>query len=819
MSLSFSNASPLSNQDSASGEEVSLSKGFSRLVEKTVDFAFRTFCASQTQQQRSAADSNSNSVEDGVGGENAQTPADVSQSVQRAKETMELFESSYDIKYCNDAISILETHLDHTSANAMGRHVLLYNLALMLCHRVEIQVSRGPIEPLVVLDRVLMHSVFRLREAVAASPDDLEVKIRYLGQLGRTGSRWSTLLSTPWQAQDVLAFVQTQDENKGQLAGIFPAIIRASTLSSAYSVTKEAHYRMEGRQVYRQILASMKDGLPIDSIINNTSSFDKADIFAQLKAYEAFEFVKNGFIPFVLQFMALLMQRLVEVPLSAVIGRRLAAATMSNTMLVPAGVEWLEECLMMVWGQLNLRAVSPMDAANHQVEQMDAAGRAGQLVLAFLGLCINVDVMPDGQGSVENPEQIAFRLIEQWLRLKVTMESYNRPGPHSLSPYPFTRILSIISSAQAGPVVMLNLWGTQCDALLIHSTGAWECICLPEVTEDLATTLQAKLRGELESRSISRGDDNSQDSRFSIPVNDTMSQPEYILRDLWDKVVKPIFDRLKLKPVGVVEEDPPHLTWCLTGPTSFFPLHAAGRYDTQEKGSKAYEYVASSYTPTLSILAHALEARSHAPSLPFTGILAVSQPNTPGQNSIPQTVKEVRTLKEIAEKNGVAVNWLKSGEATKEKVLKGMQASTWVHLACHALQFPLNTSESAFMLADGGLTLAEISENTSASGELAFLSACQTAAGDIDLSEEGVHLAAGMLVAGYSSVIATTWSVRDRDAPIVAGAVYKRLLNGGKVSRAGSALALHHATRLLRESEDVGEKNILHWAPFIHLGV
>ena len=268
-----------------------------------------------------------------------------------------------------------------------------------------------------------------------------------------------------------------------------------------------------------------------------------------------------------------------------------------------------------------------------------------------------------------------------------------------------------------------------------------------------------------------------------------------------------------------MENDPPHLTWCLTGPTSFFPLHAAGRYDTQEKGSKAYEYVASSYTPTLSILAHALEARSRAPSSPFTGILAVSQPNTPGHTPIPKTVQEVRALQEMAEKNGIDMKWLDSNEATKDAVLKNMQTSTWVHFACHAVQFPLNTSESAFMLADGGLTLAEISENMSASGELAFLSACQTAAGDIDLSEEGVHLAAGMLVAGYSSVIATTWSVGDRDAPIVAGAVYERLLNSGQVTRTGAAFALHHATRLLRESKDVGEKNVLRWAPFIHLGV
>ena len=42
--------------------------------------------------------------------------------------------------------------------------------------------------------------------------------------------------------------------------------------------------------------------------------------------------------------------------------------------------------------------------------------------------------------------------------------------------------------------------------------------------------------------------------------------------------------------------------------------------------------------------------------------------------------------------------------------------------------------------------------------QLAFLSACQTSVGDKSLSEEAVHLAAGMLAVGYRGVIATMWS-------------------------------------------------------------
>jgi len=188
-----------------------------------------------------------------------------------------------------------------------------------------------------------------------------------------------------------------------------------------------------------------------------------------------------------------------------------------------------------------------------------------------------------------------------------------------------------------------------------------------------------------------------------------------------------------------------------------------------------------------------------------------------GQTLIPNTVYEVEAL--IKALDGIVPSqWLKGAQVTKEAVLSGMESSTWVHLACHARQYPLHTSESAFILANGEtLSLADISARVSADGELAFLSACQTAAGDFDLSEEGVHLTAGMLVAGYRSVIATTWSVCDRDAPVVAKAVYQRLLDGGQVNRTGTALALHHATRFLRGT--LGENEFMRWAPFIHLGI
>src|SRR5690242_8115614 len=83
--------------------------------------------------------------------------------------------------------------------------------------------------------------------------------------------------------------------------------------------------------------------------------------------------------------------------------------------------------------------------------------------------------------------------------------------------------------------------------------------------------------------------------------------------------------------------------------------------------------------------------------------------------------------------------------------------------------------------------------------ELAFLSACQTRAssGDEKLSEEAVHLAAGVSTAGYRGVVATMWSISDRYAPEIAQGFYQTMIGlglgsvPGMVQGCGAAEALH----------------------------
>ena len=97
------------------------------------------------------------------------------------------------------------------------------------------------------------------------------------------------------------------------------------------------------------------------------------------------------------------------------------------------------------------------------------------------------------------------------------------------------------------------------------------------------------------------------------------------------------------------------------------------------------------------------------------------------------------------------------------------------------------------------------------------LSACQTAKGDSLLPEEAIHLAAGMLMAGYGSVVGTLWSIRDDDAPIVAEKFYRYLIVEADGDSTKAAYALHDAVGHLRDSMD--GHGFDRWVPFIHLGV
>lgn len=175
-------------------------------------------------------------------------------------------------------------------------------------------------------------------------------------------------------------------------------------------------------------------------------------------------------------------------------------------------------------------------------------------------------------------------------------------------------------------------------------------------------------------------------------------------------------------------------------------------------------------------------------------------------------------LRDRAEKEQLAVDVeiLDDKQATIESVLDAMDRHSWVHFACHGIQHPDDPVKSAFALHDGNLELSRLMRKPLKNAQLAVLSACQTAMGDVTLPQETVNLAAGMLAAGYRGVIGTMWSIRDADAPILAKALYSNLLQNSARGKVEAAYALHDAVASLRQ--EIGEEEFHRWVPFVHYG-
>lgn len=253
--------------------------------------------------------------------------------------------------------------------------------------------------------------------------------------------------------------------------------------------------------------------------------------------------------------------------------------------------------------------------------------------------------------------------------------------------------------------------------------------------------------------------------------------------------------------------DAHRIWWCPTGPLAFLPIHAAGVYPS---GPKLSDYVVSSYTPTLTALLN-------RPSSQRKGtLLTVALAK---EALLPGTAKEVQHIMKHAQ--GSSIVSLLESEATRQRVSEAMKDCSWVHFACHGMQNNTNPTDSCLLLAaNSSLTLLDIIKLQLQNAELAFLSACETATGDMNLEEEAIHIAAGMLLAGYRGVIATMWTIDDGFAVEVADKTYSLLFKEYGADPSRAAEALHFAIKQVREEKETKHKvSLFTWIPFIHMGI
>lgn len=169
------------------------------------------------------------------------------------------------------------------------------------------------------------------------------------------------------------------------------------------------------------------------------------------------------------------------------------------------------------------------------------------------------------------------------------------------------------------------------------------------------------------------------------------------------------------------------------------------------------DYVVSSYTPNLTSLLHAQKIAPAFLARQDISLALVAESNAKGYSPILGVDEEARVITKIVKTHGINLTHQKG--ATIAQIGTVIKDATIAHFACHGIQDSMDATQSAFCLRNGRLTLASLMDLKLSRPFLAFLSACETAQGDIHQSDQSMHLAAGMLSCGFSSVVATLWHV------------------------------------------------------------
>ncbi|KZT74749.1 hypothetical protein DAEQUDRAFT_734330 [Daedalea quercina L-15889] len=473
-------------------------------------------------------------------------------------------------------------------------------------------------------------------------------------------------------------------------------------------------------------------------------------------------------------------------------------------------VEWLEQGRSVLWGQL-LQLRSPMVKLQEVNPQLAKQLHDKSRQLENLA---NQDAHMQDISSHSQKDIVAyvskhhFQIAREW-EILVDQARLSLDSEGFMKPKTFDQLSAAVTH---GPFVILNVHQSQCDALILTpGSNTVLHVHLPELTNQSAKDMQHSLH-----KLVHINQNRSPRGAVMMSRDEHQKQNiRQILSELWNTVASPVLAILGYSTSE--RRQLPRLWWCPTGPLAFLPLHAAGFYGKASKGPRVSDFVVSSYIPSLQ----SLLKTQQAPLPVGDHMLTVGLTKTKGQTTLHNVSSELECIQTHALSGGHQhPTILQEDHATVAAVLDAMTKHNWVHFACHAYQNISEPTQTGFYLADGLLTIKTLITKAFPNADFAFLSACQTATGDIELSEEAMHLAAGLLFAGFNSVIASMWSVKDDDAPEIADKIYSTLLHDQRPDSSQAAYALHKAVKYLQGKLGTEtDAAILSWAPFIHVGI
>ncbi|MFD8818844.1 CHAT domain-containing protein, partial [Streptomyces sp. NPDC059627] len=364
------------------------------------------------------------------------------------------------------------------------------------------------------------------------------------------------------------------------------------------------------------------------------------------------------------------------------------------------------------------------------------------------------------------------------------------------------------TAAERGPVVVVNVSRLRCDALVV-TTGGVRCVPLPGLTRD---RLRAAARTHLR---LVTGLRRPGTARTRTAAGEALRET---LAWLWSAVAEPVLTGLGLDHR---EDDAwPRLWWCPTGSLALLPLHAAQRYDPARlRDTGVADRVISSYTPTL----RSLIASRQPPAAPGDSgeaarrsLLTVCVPRLPGRPRLRHAAREVRAVRAAQPPGGENGSLVMAGRgATLARVTAELHRYRGLLFVGHSVQSPSDPGRTALYTQDGPLTMREIAALRLRTADLAYLSSCESALGDLTLPDEALSLAGALQIAGFRQVVASLWSVLDAGAPEITGGFFGRLAVPGAAAAGAEdpATALHAVLRSARLTNSP-----LVWAGYCHTG-
>lgn len=151
-------------------------------------------------------------------------------------------------------------------------------------------------------------------------------------------------------------------------------------------------------------------------------------------------------------------------------------------------------------------------------------------------------------------------------------------------------------------------------------------------------------------------------------------------------------------------------------------------------------------------------------------------------------------------------------QTTEEMFVQSMQSKSVLHIATHAVAG--DSANQPFLVLKNKFYLGQLQYSIAAS-PLVVLTACETAAGQLQTGEGVVSLGRAFISKGVKGVVASRWKVDDAVAPVFVKAFYDEL----NETHSPAAALLEARKKYLQTATNLSQKNPLLWAGFSYMGV